>query len=228
MTMISASQSRQEDFLRETLPHTDVLYRLALGFSRDGAQAEDWVQETFLKAYRAWDSFEKDTNVRAWLMTILRNTVTDAFRRERRIDVRDLAEAESYSIFGGRQEIDPEGRFFAQLVDEEVLNAIRELPLEFREALLLRDVEDLGYAEIAELTGVAIGTVKSRLFRARRALQGQLYDYAVDMGYIRARDARPAASAGGSASPDGTAEAGRHSDRSAATGSNRLARRAGT
>ena len=226
--MISASQSRQEDFLRETLPHTDVLYRLALGFSRDGAQAEDWVQETFLKAYRAWDSFEKDTNVRAWLMTILRNTVTDAFRRERRIDVRDLAEAESYSIFGGRQEIDPEGRFFAQLVDEEVLNAIRELPLEFREALLLRDVEDLGYAEIAELTGVAIGTVKSRLFRARRALQGQLYDYAVDMGYIRARDARPAASAGGSASPDGTAEAGRHSDRSAATGSNRLARRAGT
>lgn len=226
--MLDTSQLRQEDFLQETLPHTDVLYRMALGFGRDAAQAEDWVQETFLKAYRAWDSFEKNTNVRAWLMTILRNTVTDTYRREQRVDVRDLADAEGHSIFGGRQDVDPEGRFFEWLVDDEVLRAIRELPPEFREALLLRDVEDLAYAEIAEITGVAIGTVKSRLFRARRALQGQLYDYAVSMGYIRPRASQPTRPGGDSTHADRTGNGGGQSDRSAATGSSRLARRAGT
>ncbi len=83
------------------------------------------------------------------------------------------------------QDVDPEGRFFDQIVDDEVLRAIDELPDEFRETLTLSDVESLSYAEIAEITGVPVGTVKSRLFRARQALQKKLHDFAVEMGYIK-------------------------------------------
>jgi RNA polymerase sigma-70 factor (ECF subfamily) len=99
----------------------------------------------------------------------------------------ELEELESYTAFPEVQESDPEGRFFDQLVDEEVLRAIEELPDEFREAVVLSDIEDLSYAEIAELLAVPIGTVKSRLFRARQALQRKLYRYALEMGYIKSR-----------------------------------------
>jgi RNA polymerase sigma-70 factor (ECF subfamily) len=88
-------------------------------------------------------------------------------------------------VFHSVQEVDPEGRFFDQIVDEEVLRAIDELPDEFRETVTLSDVEGLSYAEIAEITGVPVGTVKSRLFRARQALQRKLHEYAVEMGYIK-------------------------------------------
>jgi RNA polymerase sigma-70 factor (ECF subfamily) len=101
----------------------------------------------------------------------------------------DVNEIEPYTVFRNVHDTDPEGRFFANIVDDEVLRAIDTLPDEFRETLVLSDVEGLSYAEIADVTEVPVGTVKSRLFRARQALQKQLHDYAVEMGYIKERDA---------------------------------------
>ena len=122
------------------------------------------------------------------MLTILRNTFINEYCRERhRGPTVNLDEAEAFSLFPEVQDEDPAGRFFDRIVDEEVLRAIDELPEEFRETLVLSDVEGLPYQEIAEVTGVPVGTVKSRLFRARRALQRRLYDYAVEMGYIKRR-----------------------------------------
>ena len=184
---LTADQPRQS-FEAEALPHLDTVYRVALRLSGDPAQAEDLTQDTMLKAFRGWHQFESGTNVRAWLLTILRNTFINEYRRKRqRGPTVDLDQIESFSLFDQVQDVDPEGRFFNQIVDETVIRAIDELPDEFREALVLSDVEGLPYAEISQIIGAPVGTVKSRIFRARKALQRQLYDYAVEMGYIKKR-----------------------------------------
>lgn len=178
--------SKLRAFEQEALPHLDTLYRVGLRLSGDPSRAEDLVQETMLKAYRAWHQYQEGTNARAWLLTILRHTFINEFRKQKnRSPTVDVSEVESYTVFGDIQDVDPEGSFFDQIVDDEVLQAIDRLPEEFREALVLSDVEGLAYAEIAEIVEVPIGTVKSRLFRARKALQKELYDYAVEMGYIK-------------------------------------------
>jgi RNA polymerase sigma-70 factor (ECF subfamily) len=141
-----------------------------------------------LKAFRAWHQYERGTNARAWLLTILRHTFINQYRKAQRGGVHiDINEIESFSVFHEVQDTDPEGSFFDELVDEEVTRAIDGLPDEFRETLVLSDVEGLPYAEIAKITEVPVGTVKSRLFRARQALQKVLYDYAVEMGYIKGK-----------------------------------------
>ena len=184
--MATASEERRKAFEREALPHLDAVYRVALRLSGGEAQADDLTQETMLKAYRSWHQYKTGTNVRAWLLTILRHTFINQYRKAKRAGPTvDIGEIESYSIFHDVQEVDPEGAFFKQIVDDEVLRAIDSLPDEFRETLVLSDIEQLSYAEIAEITGVPVGTVKSRLFRARQALQKLLYDYAVEMGYIQ-------------------------------------------
>lgn len=177
-------------FEAQALPQLDAVYRVALRLAGEEALAEDLVQETMLKAYRAWHQYRHGTNLRAWLLTILRNTFINQYRRTKRAGPQvDVHAIEAHTVFGEVQEIDPEGAFFDRIVDDEVLRAIDALPDEFRETLVLSDVEGLPYAEIAEITGVPIGTVKSRLFRARQALQRELYVYAVGMGYIRKHDA---------------------------------------
>lgn len=176
----------RDAFEREALPHLDTVYRVALRLSADPSRAEDLTQETMLKAYRAWHTYRVGTNARAWLLTILRNQFINEYRRNRqRGPTVDIMEVERHTVFKDVQEDDPEGRFFDQIVDENVLAAIDALPEEFREAVVLSDLEGLTYAEIAEVVGVPVGTVKSRLYRGRQALQKQLYDYAVEMGYVR-------------------------------------------
>jgi RNA polymerase sigma-70 factor (ECF subfamily) len=185
----STSDQRRAAFEAEALPHLDTVYRVALRLSGNEAQAEDLVQETMLKAFRSWHQYKQGTNVRAWLLTILRHSFINEYRKARRQAAEvDVHRVESFTVFEQVQETDPEGRFFDQLVDDDVLRAIDRLPDEFRETLVLSDVEDLSYAEIAEVTEVPVGTVKSRLFRARQALQRELYDYAVEMGYIERRE----------------------------------------
>lgn len=187
-------EDRQQAFEVEALPHLDSVYRVALRLTRDPTQAEDLAQATMLKAFRAWHQYQPGTNVRAWLFTILRHTFFSLYRREqRRPEMVDLEALEDISVYAAVQEVDPEGHFFGQIMDESVVRAIDALPDEFRETVVLSDVEGLSYAEIAEITGVPVGTVKSRLFRARKALQQQLYHYAVEMGYIKrkAHDVRP-------------------------------------
>ncbi len=173
-------------FEAEALPQLDAVYRVALRLSGNEAQADDLTQETMLRAFRAWHQFKSGTNVRAWLLTILRNTFINEYRRTRRAGVSvEVSDVEEFSVFSDVQDADPEGDFFNRIVDDEVLRAIDSLPDEFREAVVLSDIEDLSYAEIAKVLDVPIGTVKSRLFRARQALQRQLYEYALEMGYIK-------------------------------------------
>lgn len=183
---MSHADERRRSFEDEALPHLDTLYRVGLRLAGDPARAEDLVQETMLKAYRAWHRYEKGTNARAWLLTILRHTFINLYRREKtRGPQVDVGEIEEHTIFRDVQDVDPEGRFFDQIVDDEVLAAVEALPDEFREAVILSDLEGLTYAEIAEVLGVPVGTVKSRLYRGRQALQKKLYDYAVEMGYLK-------------------------------------------
>jgi RNA polymerase sigma-70 factor (ECF subfamily) len=182
----SSVEARREQFEREALPHLDAVYRVALRLAGDPTEAEDLAQETMLKALRAWEQYRLGTNAKAWLLTILRNAFLNRHRRERRRrETADVYEIEPFTVFRDVQEVDPEGRFFARLVDDEVLHAIDALPVEYKEALVLADVEGLSYAEVAEVLEVPVGTVKSRLFRARQQLQKRLYDYAVEMGYLK-------------------------------------------
>jgi RNA polymerase sigma-70 factor (ECF subfamily) len=187
-TVATTSDSRRQAFEKEALPHLDTVYRVALRLSGNESQADDLTQETMLKAFRAWHQYRPGTNVRAWLLTILRNTFINEYRKAKRTAPEvDIGEIEPFTVFHEVQDADPEGRFFDQIVDEEVIQAIDSLPDEFRETLVLSDVEGLSYQEIAEITQVPVGTVKSRIFRARQALQRRLYDYAVEMGYIKRR-----------------------------------------
>jgi RNA polymerase sigma-70 factor (ECF subfamily) len=152
------ASEKQKEFESEALVHLDTLYNVALRFTGNASDAEDLVQDTVTKAYRAWDKYEPGTNCRAWLVTIMRNTFINQFRRRSKQP---------------------------SLVDDEVKQAIQELPEEFRIPVVLSDVEGLSYAEIAEILDLPVGTVKSRLFRGRRRLQQRLYEYAMEMGYIR-------------------------------------------
>ena len=173
-------------FELEALPQLDTVYRVALRLARDPVQAEDLVQDTMLKAYRAWDQYQSGTNVRSWLLTILRNELFSGWRRRRpEVWAVEFEKIEGTTVFGEVEETNPEGRFFHEQVDNEVVRAIDALPTEFRETLVLRDVEGLGYAEIGQVVGVRVGTVKSRIFRGRQILRHQLYDYAVQMEYIQ-------------------------------------------
>ncbi len=184
--MSDQETSKTEEFEQEALVHLDTLYNVALRLTGNPADAEDLVQDTVTKAYRSWDKYETGTNCRAWLVTILRNTFINQFRKKsRRPNPVDYDALEDINVFDAVQEADPEGAFFRFIVDEEVKRAIQELPEEFRIPVVLSDVEGMAYQEIAEILDVPVGTVKSRLFRGRRRLQKVLYDYALEMGYIR-------------------------------------------
>lgn len=171
------------DFDAEVLPHLDTLYRVALRLTGDPSAAEDLVQDAILRALKGWSSFRPGSNARAWLVTILRNQFINGWRSRRRapqqVDVESVPEAPDMS------DPDPEGRFFSDLIDDEVLAALDALPDDFREVIVLGDLEGLPYAEVAEALEIPVGTVKSRIFRARRILQGQLRRYAEETGLVR-------------------------------------------
>jgi RNA polymerase sigma-70 factor (ECF subfamily) len=186
-------------FQAEALVHLDAVYRFALRLTGAPDRAEDLVQETFLRAYRAWDQYEEGTRARSWLFTIARNVFLRQEERGKRHD--EIVRTETRSGGPGPGEAgvdvvnpvwlstmgkDPEGEFFDSIVDDEVLRAIDGLPEEYRTAVILSDVEGLSYQEIGEMMGVPVGTVKSRLFRGRRRLQQELYEFAEEMGYISA------------------------------------------
>jgi len=180
-------------FEAEALPHLDAVYRFALRLSGAPDQAQDLVQDTFLRAFKAWDQYTPGTQCKSWLFTICRNLYVRQWERGRRHDqiVAENTQPEAPGsdtvnpLWSAVAEVDPAGAFFDAIVDTEVLKAISELSEEFGTAMLLSDVEGLSYQEISDLEGVPVGTVKSRLFRGRRQLQKVLYEYAVEMGHIR-------------------------------------------
>lgn len=179
-------------FREEVLPEMDAVYRFALHLSRDPDRAQDLTQESFLRAYRSRASYTPGTRARSWLFTICRNLFLRGEDRSQRHDeiVAEVASEDprrisrESTVFLDARGRDPEGAFWDQVVDEEILREIDDLPEEFREPVVLSDLEDLSYQEISQILDVPLGTVKSRLFRGRRILQKRLYDYATSTGLI--------------------------------------------
>jgi RNA polymerase sigma-70 factor (ECF subfamily) len=184
----------QPGFADEALPWLDAVYRFSLRLTAgDRDAAEDLAQETFLRAHRFWHTFQQGTNVKSWLFTICRNTFLHdrekaSSRRERPVadlDPRTEALASLSALENPTR--DPEQEFFSQLIDDDVVRAIDDLPEVFREVLVLSDLGDLKYTEIAEVLDIPVGTAKSRLFRARGLLQERLREFAMRSGYIEER-----------------------------------------
>jgi len=189
----SDEPSPHDEFNREILPHLEAVYRFALRLAGAADVAEDLVQETFLRAWRSFGQYKPGTRAKSWLFTICRNVFLRQVERGQRhseIVEREAPRADAGAgdvanpLWSETRETDPEGRFFHKIVDDQVLAAIDALPEEYRTAVVLSDLEGLNYQEIADLMEVPVGTVKSRLFRGRRRLQKELYDYAVEMGYL--------------------------------------------
>jgi RNA polymerase sigma-70 factor (ECF subfamily) len=175
----------QADFAEQAMEHMPALYAAAMRMTRNKSDAEDLVQETYLKAYRAYGGFQEGTNLRAWLYRILTNTFINSYRaKKRRPDESDLDDVEDlylYRRLGGLEGAaagrSPEDEVLDQITEAEVKAAIEALPEQFRMAVLLADVEGFQYKEIAEILDIPIGTVMSRLHRGRRALQKSLFEF---------------------------------------------------
>ncbi len=178
-------------FQDEALVHADALYGAALRMTRDRHVAEDLLQETFLKAFRAYPRFEEGTNLRAWLFRILTNTYISTYRKRQRSPLEtDLDDVEDLYLYrrlaASGLNRSAEDAALERLTAPEVLAALDELPEQFRLAVLLSDVEQFSYKEIAEITDVPIGTVMSRIHRGRKALQKALAPYATEQGLVNA------------------------------------------
>lgn len=179
---------KQEDFQKEALPHSDILYNYALRTTGNPDDARDLLQETFLKAYRFWDKYEKGTNIRAWLFRIMKNSYINRYRKEsKEPDKVDYGDVENFynSIRAGYKDTnDLQEKLFGNLLGDEVAKALESIPEDFRTVVILCDIEGLTYEEIAEFIDRPIGTVRSRLHRGRKLLQTQLFEYAKKQGII--------------------------------------------
>jgi RNA polymerase sigma-70 factor (ECF subfamily) len=172
----------QADFEREVMPHLQALYGVAMRMTKSESDAEDLVQDAVLRAYRFWDGFESGTNARAWLLRIMTNLFRNRYRAKAR-EQEILGEAETSTAnvgqFQGSAPRDAESALFGRMLSRDVEKALTLLPPEFRLPVILADLEDLSYKEIADIMECPAGTVMSRLYRGRRMLQKMLSDYAL-------------------------------------------------
>ena len=181
------------------LEYMPALYSAALRMTHNPADAEDLVQETYLKAYRSFGSFAEGTNLKAWLYRILTNTYINAYRAKQRrpveSDLDDVEDLYLYRRLGSLEQLAVSRSAEEQLMDVfsegEVRAALDELPDNFRMAVYMADVEGFSYKEIAEILDIPIGTVMSRLHRGRKAMQKALYEFAVESGLVDRPDAEP-------------------------------------
>lgn len=178
---------KQEDFRSEMIPHLDALYNFAIRLTTDPTEAEDLVQDTIVKAYRFFNSYEKGTNAKAWLFRILKNSYINNYRKKSKQPHQvDYDEVSSfYETVRSEQSdtTDMEDIMYRDMLDDQVTRALQRLPEDFRTVVLLCDVEGFTYEEIANMLDVPIGTIRSRLHRGRNLLRAELTDYADKKGY---------------------------------------------
>ena len=181
-----------EDFEAGVLAQLDSLYRTALRLTHNQQEAEDLVQETMLKAFRFAKSYTPGTNLRAWLFRILNTSAINRYRKQAtHPTTTPLPEGEDFYLYNRISDINgqelsagAEEEVLSKYLDEDVFNALNALPINFRMPVILADIEGMSYKEIAETLQIPIGTVMSRISRARRQLQHSLWQYAKDKGYL--------------------------------------------
>ena len=189
---MQAARAKRAEFERQALAHLDALYGAAYRLTRNPRDAEDLVQDALLRAYRFWDSFQQDSNCKAWLVRIVTNTFINEYqRRKRSREVLDAANAEQQATdgvlvhAGANDKQSPDRLLLEQSVSDDVQRALDQLPEDFRTAVILCDMQGLSYKEIAEIMECPVGTVMSRLFRGRKLLAAALREFAVAEGYVR-------------------------------------------
>jgi len=187
-----ATRQKHSEFESEAMPHMDVLYNFALRTTGNEDDARDLLQETYLKAYRFWDKYEKGTNIRAWLFRIMKNSYINRYRKEtKEPDKVDYDDIENFYNAIRAEHTDPndlQAKLFDNLLSDEVARALESIPEDFRTVVILCDIEGLTYEEIAEFVEVPIGTVRSRLHRGRKLLQSKLFEYAKNQGFLSKDD----------------------------------------
>ena len=191
MTPPEEVPDQRDEFERETIPWMQDVYRFAHSLTRDPSEADDLVQETYLRAFRSWHTFQPGSDARRWLFTICRNAFLRAREKTKHEVTVDDAETETLAAIELHRRMSGDGTaaLLAKIdLGPALHDALKQLPEPFRSAVILVDVEEQSYDEAAEILGVPIGTVRSRLFRGRRQLQEMLASYARDAGFKTAGD----------------------------------------
>ena len=181
-------KQKYSGFESEIVPHLNLLKNYALKMTRDFDESQDLLQITLLKAFRFFDSFDKGSNIKAWLFTIMTNSFINSYRKKLKQPFKiDYEDTQNFYETIKSDEIDSnhyEQDAFTNLLDDEISKAIAELPEDFRTVIILNDIEGFSYEEIADFVDIPVGTVRSRIHRARKMLYSQLYDYAKEKGFL--------------------------------------------
>ena len=189
LAVFESQNKLYKEFEQEALPHMDALYNFALRMTGDGDDANDLVQDTFLKAFRFFDKFEKGTNCKAWLFRSMKNTFINSYRKKTKepdkVDYEDVEKFYETVKPSSTDSAHLEKEIYDNLLDDEITSAIASLPDDFKTVIILSDIEGFTYDEIADFVDCPVGTVRSRLHRARKMLFAKLYKYANEKGYVK-------------------------------------------
>jgi RNA polymerase sigma-70 factor (ECF subfamily) len=186
---LKGKKALKEDFEKIAVPHLSHIYTAALYLTKNEREAEDLVQETYLRAYRFFHKFEPGTNCRAWLLSIQRHLFINRYKQRKRepelVDWERIDQEYDAMVMAQDEKYNPETLFCSHVLDRELEQALKELPEEFRTAIILVDIEELSYEEAAKVMECPVGTVRSRLSRGRRLLQVSLRGYALEKGLVK-------------------------------------------